>query len=154
MTEIQRFESGMHYILVPTEIVESYVSKGSKRAICDISDQKFHCAFMPKKEGGFFINLGQSICKKLNLKLGMHVNPTFEEDKSEFQFEMPEEFAELLAQDPDADEVFLGLTNGNKRSLIYLISLVKSTDKKIERGLLIAQKLKLGVTQARLILKK
>jgi uncharacterized protein YdeI (YjbR/CyaY-like superfamily) len=84
----------------------------------------------------------------------MHVNPTFEADTSEFHFEMPEEFAEILAQDPDADEVFQGLTDGNKRSLIYLLSLVKSTDKKIERGLLIALKLKLGVTQARLILKK
>ncbi len=153
MNKIQKFDSGMHYIMIDDNLVELYKSKGSKRAICTLNSERFHCAFMPKKEGGYFINLGSGICKKLNLKVGDSIYPTFEEDLSEFQFEMPEEFAEVLAQDPDADTIFQNLSDGNKRSLIYLIGLVKSTDKRIERALKIAEKLKIGITSARLILK-
>jgi uncharacterized protein YdeI (YjbR/CyaY-like superfamily) len=78
---------------------------------------------------------------------------SFKEDDSEFQFEMPEEFLEVLYQDPDADAVFQGLTDGNKRGLIYVITLVKSSEKRIERSLKVAEKLKIGVTSPRLVLK-
>jgi uncharacterized protein YdeI (YjbR/CyaY-like superfamily) len=67
---------------------------------------------------------------------------------------MPEELSEVLCQDPDADAVFQNLTDGNKRGIIYLVTLLKTSDKRIERALIIAEKLKLGVTSPRLILKK
>jgi Bacteriocin-protection, YdeI or OmpD-Associated/Domain of unknown function (DUF1905) len=154
MSEVLKFESGMHYVMVENHIVDAFAIKGSKRAICNIKNTEFHCAFMPKKEGGFFINLGSKLCKELDLKVGSQVELVFKEDKTEFQFEMPEEFDEVLAQDPDADAVFQNLTDGNKRGLIYLVTLVKSSDKRIERALNIAEKLKLGITSPRLIMKK
>jgi uncharacterized protein YdeI (YjbR/CyaY-like superfamily) len=49
--------------------------------------------------------------------------------------------------------VFEDLTDGNKRGLIYVVSSVKSSDKRIERALKIVEKLKIGVTSPRLILK-
>jgi Bacteriocin-protection, YdeI or OmpD-Associated/Domain of unknown function (DUF1905) len=153
MNKIEKFSNGMHYVMVDENIVNSFLTKGSKRAICTIDSENFHCAFMPKKEGGYFINLGSMICKKLNLKEGGSITLSFAEDNSEFQFEMPEEFSEVLYQDPDADAVFQALTDGNKRGLIYVITLVKSSEKRIERALKVAEKLKMGVTSPRLILK-
>ncbi len=153
MNKVQRFDSGMHYTMVEEEIVNSFLTKGSKRALCLIDKTAFHCAFMPKKEGGYFINLGASICKQFSLKEGDEITLTFREDNSEFQFEMPEEFSEVLCQDPDADAVFQGLTDGNKRGLIYVITLVKSSEKRIERALKVAEKLKMGIVSPRLILK-
>jgi hypothetical protein len=150
---IQHFSSGMHYVMVSDEIVNGFLLKNSKRAICTIGGTKFHCAFM-QKEGGYFINIGSKICSALNLKVGSEIELSFEVDNTEFQFEMPEEFAEVLAEDPDADAIFQNLTDGNKRGLIYLVSLVKSSDKRIERALNIAEKLKLGITSPRLIMKK
>jgi hypothetical protein len=153
MNKIEKFSNGMHFVIVDENIVNSFLTKGSKRAICTIDSENFHCAFMPKKEGGYFINLGSAICKKLNLKKGDSLTLSFAEDNSEFQFEMPEEFSEVLYQDPDADAVFQALTDGNKRGLIYVITLVKSSEKRIERALKVAEKLKIGVTSPRLLLK-
>lgn len=153
MNKIEKFSSGMHYVMVDEKIVNSFLAKGSKRALCSVENTTFHCAFMPKKEGGYFINLGTTICKQLRLKEGDEITLSFKEDDSEFQFEMPEEFLEVLYQDPDADAIFQGLTDGNKRGLIYVITLVKSSEKRIERALKVAEKLKMGIISPRLVLK-
>jgi hypothetical protein len=153
MNKLEKFSSGMHYIFINENTVNQFLSKGSKRAICTINNHEFHCAFMPKKEGGYFINIGSKICKELNLKLGDLIEPHFKEDTKDYQFEMPEEFAEVLYQEPDALAIFEGLTDGNKRGLIYLITTVKSSEKRVEKALKIVEKLKLGITSPRLILK-
>ena len=151
--KLDKFDSGMHYVFIEENIVKPFLEKGAKRAICTIENVDFHCAFMPKKEGSFFINIGSKICKQLNLKMGDEVNPTFREDTSEYQFDMPEEFTEVLYQDPDAFVLFEGLTDGNKRGLIYLVTMVKSSEKRIERALKIAEKLKMGITKPQLMMK-
>lgn len=150
---LERFDSGMHFVMLDIETMVFFEEKGSKRAISIIGEQRFHCAFMPKKEGGFFVNIGSKICNALGLKLGHELEISFEEDTTEYQFEMPEEFQAVLDQDPDAQAIFISLTDGNKRGLIYLLSLVKSQDKKIERALRIAEKLKAGVHSPRLVMK-
>jgi uncharacterized protein YdeI (YjbR/CyaY-like superfamily) len=66
---------------------------------------------------------------------------------------MPEELREVLDTDPEAGRVFDSLTEGNKRGLMYLVSQVKSSDKRIERSFIIAAKLKRGITSPREILK-
>jgi uncharacterized protein YdeI (YjbR/CyaY-like superfamily) len=67
---------------------------------------------------------------------------------------MPEELKVVLEMDVEADKLFHKLTEGNQRGLMYLVTLVKSSDKRIERALLIAEKIKVGITAPRLILKK
>jgi Bacteriocin-protection, YdeI or OmpD-Associated/Domain of unknown function (DUF1905) len=153
MNKIEKFSNGMHFVIVDEKVVDSFITKGTKRALCIIENTTFHVAFMPKKEGGYFVNLGSLICKKLNLKEGDEITISFAEDHSELQFEMPEEFLEVLYQDPDADAIFQDLTDGNKRGLIYVITLVKSSEKRIERALKVAEKLKMGITSPRLVLK-
>jgi ABC-type lipoprotein release transport system permease subunit len=136
--------------MVDDRVVNSFAS----RVICVANDSvEFHCAFMPKKEGGYFINIGSAICKKLNVKTGDEISVKFKEDTTEYQFEMPEEFIEVLSQDSDADAIFQSLTDGNKRGLIYLVTAVKSRDKRIERAIKIARNLQAGITSPRLILK-
>jgi hypothetical protein len=154
MTIIQKFDNGMHYALVDAEIVQSFLEKGTKRVLCTINDEILHCAFLPKKDGGHYICIGSKVCKKLKLSIGQDVNLIFSEDNSTYQFEMPEELQEVLDQDPDADAIFQSLTDGNKRGIIYLVTLVKSTEKRIERALHIAAKLHQGITSPRLIMKK
>ncbi len=67
---------------------------------------------------------------------------------------MPEELAEVLRTDPEAEVVFNRLTPGNKRGLMALVNMVKSVDKKIERALLIAEKIRRGVHSPQQIMKK
>lgn len=149
---IEKLTNGMHYMMVNPSIAKKFAAE--KRVVCTIDKFSFHCALMPKKEGGYFIYIGAALMKKLKLKKGMTVKPSFKKDVSVYKFEMPEEFEEVFQSDPEAFAVFKNLTEGNQRSLIYLASLPKSSDKKIERALLIAKKIKHGITAARLILKK
>jgi len=151
---LEKFDSGMHYIMLDKQTVDAFSKNGNKRILCTINDQvEFHCAIMPKKEGGHFINIGSTICKKLKIKEGSKVNAVFLVDNSEYQFEMPEELKEVLNTDPEADKIFHSLTAGNQRGLIYLVTQVKSSDKKIERALKIVERIKNGVTSPRIILK-
>ncbi len=144
----------MHYILLDDKTVAKLTKGGNKRVICTINKtEKLHAAIMPKKDGGHFVIIGSSICKKLKLKVGAEIKVSFVIDKTEYQFDMPEELKEVLDTDEEANKIFHELTPGNQRGLIYLLSLVKSSDKKIERALKIAESIKRGITKQQLVLK-
>jgi uncharacterized protein YdeI (YjbR/CyaY-like superfamily) len=82
------------------------------------------------------------------------VSATFKPDDTEYQFPVPEELAEVLATDPDADKIFQHLTPGNQRGLMHLVNMVKSPDKRVERALLIAKRIKEGITAPARVMKK
>lgn len=144
----------MHYIMLDEKTVKPLTKNGNKRVIAMLNNEvELHCALMPKKEGGYFINIGSTTCKKLKLKEGFKLNVSLTIDTSEYQFEMPAELKEVLATDPAANKVFQNLSEGNKRGLMYLVSQVKSSDKKIERALLIAEKIKAGIVSPRMVMR-
>ncbi len=87
------------------------------------------------------------------MRNGSKVTASFSIDDTTYQFDMPEELNEVLETDPHAKEIFHALTKGNQRGLIYLVSQVKSTGKKIERALKIVSQMKKGITSPKLILK-
>ena len=60
---------------------------------------------------------------------------------------------QVLDTDVEAHRIFHSLTAGNQRGLIYLVSQVKSGDKKVDRALKIVEKIKKGVTSPKIILK-
>ncbi len=152
---LERFGSGMHYLMVDPLTVLEVTKNGNKRVICTLNDQiEVHCAIMPKKEGGHFINVGSAICKKLGIQEGTKVTADFRVDDTEYQFEMPEVLKEVLNSDPEADSIFHSLSEGNQRGLMYLVTQVKSIDKKIERALTIVEKLKTGITSPKMMLKQ
>ncbi len=151
---LEKFDSGMHYIMLDPKTVTALTKSANKRAVCMLNDTlEIHCAIMPKKEGGHFINIGSDICKQLKIKAGSKVKASFKIDKTEYQFDMSEEFKEVLDTDPEADTIFYALTEGNQRGLIYLISQVKSPEKRIERSLKIVEKIKHGIISPKLVLK-
>lgn len=130
-------------------------NRTKKRVICTINGQEeFHCALMRKKAGGFYIYIGKPLLKKLNLSAGDSFEYSLKEDDTQYQFQYPEELKEVLDTDPTAKAIFESLTDGNKRGLMHLVNKLKSMDKRIERSLTIAEKLKLGITSPRLIMKK
>jgi hypothetical protein len=153
-SKISKFASGMHYFLVDKKTIDKFAKTGSRRVICKLNSAvEFHCAFMKKKEGGYFVNVGAGIRSKLGLRAGDTVTATFSFDNSKFQFESPKEFMEVLKTDLKASSIFERLTDGNKRGLIYLVTQVKSVDKRIERSLKIAERLKVGINSPKEILK-
>lgn len=144
----------MHYIILDQETLDQFAKSANNRVLCKINNQiEFHCAIISKKEGGGFIYIGSKIRKELKINAGSKVTAVFKADNSKYQFEMPEELEEVLKTDLDAHTKFHSLTAGNQRSLIYLVMQVKSSEKRIERALKIAEKIKNGITSPREIFK-
>lgn len=145
---IQKFGAGyMHYIELNSKDVKRLTAGGNKRVVCRLNNKlDIHAAIMKTKEGMYFVMIGAKYLKQLQVTINSKVTVALKIDTTELQFNLPEEFAEVLATDSEAKEVFDHLTAGNKRGLIALVNMVKSSDKKIERSLMIAEKLKAGVT--------
>lgn len=146
---------GMYSIVLPHETGQGLMQKFGKRLLCTINGQTtIHSALMPIKSGGYYITIGKTYLKPLNATEGSVISVSFKKDASELQFKMPEELAAVLETDDEANAIFNKLTEGNKRSLAYLVTAVKNADARIKRALLIAEKIKQGITSARMIMSK
>jgi len=153
-SKINKFTNGMHYLPIQEKIATMFLSKGVKRIIWNIKGREsVHSAIQRVKDGGYYVVLGRRTMVELGLKTGMEVEVSVKEDTTEYQFKVPEELMEVFATDEDASKVFESLTDGNKRGLISLVNMVKSSDKRIERSLKIAERLKLGIKSPQKILK-
>lgn len=151
---IQKMGAGyMDYITLDTKTVKRVTAGGNKRVLCTInSTLVIHAAVMKNKEGIYYVMISLANKKKLGVNTGSTINVKIEIDTSELQFHIAEEFAEVMATDQQAEKIFNELSPGNKRGLVALVNMVKSSDKKIERALKIADKLKLGITSPQKIM--
>lgn len=132
-----------HCLAIPPIYAEMFKAEdGSRRVVCRLNDAlTVHSAIMPHGDG-WVVSMNKTNLKKLGLKVGSSVQVSLEKDMSEFGLPMPEEFREVLEQDALAKSYFDGLTAGKKRSLIHLVNGVKNVDKRIERALMITERLK------------
>lgn len=134
---------GWHFLVVEKPIVEKMKFTGkSKRILCSIrGTEPFQCALMPWGEI-FYIMVNKKRRTELGLEVGETVDIEIWMDESKYGMAMPEEFQEVLNQDPEADKLFHSLTEGKMRSLLYYIGTLKDIDKKIEHSLIITEHLK------------
>ncbi len=129
-------------ILVPAKIAKPFLQDNS-RVLCSInSDEAFQGALLPKGDGDFYIILNKERRKKYKVEIGDALSVSLEKDNSKYGLPVPEEFEELLYQDPEGNEVFHSLTMGKQRSLIYIIGKPKSQQKRIEKGIVVLNYLK------------
>lgn len=133
---------GYHF-LVPDEVAEEIVSDNNRRVVCTVEGKlSFHCALMPIGNGGWFIMVNKPNRKKLGLLKGQVVRISLEKDHSEYGLPMPEELGELLLQDDSGSQYFHALTPGKQRSLIYIVSNVKSSEIRLRRAFVVVEHLK------------
>lgn len=125
-----------HILRVPREKVAHFGFKGNlRRVICTINGaETFNCALFPSK-GDYFITLNKNLRTKLGVEVGDAVTVELSRDESKYGMPMPEEFAEVLRQDPEGDRLFNNLSPGNQRLMLKLIVFVKDVDKRIARAL-------------------
>ncbi len=146
--------ASLHYLALEPLLAKALMRNDNKRVLCTINKTiVLHAAILKRKDGLYYIMLGTSLMKQHKWKVGQSLAVVIEIDTANYQFEMPLTLKEVLATDPDAAAIFQQLSAGNQRSLMYLVTIVKSTDKQIERALKIAAQLKLGISSAREILK-
>jgi hypothetical protein len=147
---IGKMPGQMTGVELPAEVSTEWLQTHGKRCLYQLADGAwFHAGLMPNGLGGHFILLSKEARAAACVGLGDTVAVTLAPDTSEFQFPMPEEWAEVLATDPAADVAFRALKPGRQRALIYLIHGVKSPDKRIEKALRLAEYIKLGINDPR-----
>lgn len=130
------------HVRVPEKIAATLASGRSRRISCRLNDcEPFQCALLHFGAGQFVISVNKSMRTKLGLDVGDNVHVSAQRDESTYGLPVPEELAELLAQDKESDKLFHALTRGKQRTLLYIIGSVKDPDKRIHRALTIVRHL-------------
>ena len=144
---------GGHYIPIEEKIALKIHETMGKRVICEANEYRFHCAVQRSNRLGYYIMASKATLKKIQAAAGDEILVKIEKDRTKYQSEMPEELRAVLDTDPEALVIFEGLTPGKKRSIMHLVNSAKQVDTRINRGLKIAENLKLGRTKPQDFLK-
>lgn len=139
----------LRYITIPKVILEKFwkeKEKGSiynQRFIITINNAvKWHAGSVSLGDESAYITLSKERMKKLSVDLFDTVNVTLIRDNSEYGFEVPIEFTEVLRQDTEGKKRFDSLSMGIQRATIYLVIQAKSSEKRIEKSITIIENLK------------
>lgn len=135
--------SGWHFLLVDKKTVAKLGFEDKyKRVVCTMNGmESFQCALLPWGDL-FYIIVNKKKREAAGIVAGDMVNVLLVKDESKYGLPMPEEFREVLDQDPEGDRLFHALTAGMQRSILYLISRPKDIDLRIHRALLIIEHIK------------
>jgi len=133
----------MRHFLVPNDIAHALTSEdGSRRVVCRVNNLiEYQCAIVHVIRGHFGCTVNKAHCKKLGIDTGDSLSVELWADTSTYGLPMADEFAELLAIDEQANRYFHDLTPGKQRTLLHSISLPKSSAKRMERAIAIANHL-------------
>lgn len=145
------FESTIHefkndvygyHIPVPDEINEYFQNNyEDKRVLYSINNSETRPGGIMKTLKYHYILLNRQFIKQNKLHRGQKVIVTVEKDESEYGMPMPEELQAVFDQDEFCKDYFDQLTPGKQRNLIYIVSKIKSPDKRINKALAIAEHL-------------
>ncbi|SKC18478.1 YdeI/OmpD-associated family protein [Dyadobacter psychrophilus] len=153
MEDVVRFEStldrlprkgGEFYMLVPDEVAMQFV-QGRKpaRVRCLLNGKvDFQCAIRPKGGGGFYINIGTPLRQEGKFVLGQKLNAEIRKDESEFGRDVPEELQELLEMDEEGKRLFYESLPSHRRAIIYYVAGAKSVQVRIDRAIMMINRLK------------
>jgi len=144
-TVISKFDDSLwgYHVKVPDEIYASFANEKIKRVLMQFDDSEpLHAGFMPEGNGKYFLMLSKDVMKKLQLALGQAVQVKIVKDTTRYGMPICEEMKELLELDPEGEVLFHKLTPGKIRSLLYMVNKFKSSDKRIEKAVIILEHLK------------
>ena len=134
---------GWHFILVERTIAEKFPFTGkSRRVVCTLNGKVTYQAGLMHYLDDFFISVNKPTRDTLGIEAGDTVDVELKLDDSKYGLPMPDEFREVLDQDPDGDRLFHALTAGKQSSLLYYIGKVKDIDKRIHYALIVVEHLK------------
>lgn len=128
---------------IPDLASKALAEGDDRRVVCTLNEKiTYQCAMLPRGDGSFLITVNKKIRDRLKLKSGSPVDVQLVKDRSEYGLPMPEELAEVLAQDPEGNRLFHALTPGKLRTLLYIAGNVKNSEKRIARAIVIVDHLK------------
>jgi len=144
-TVISKFEDSLwpFHVKVPDNIYQPFAAEKIKRILMQIDDsEKMHAGFISEGNGKYYLKLSKAVLKKLQLAVGQSVEVKIQKDTTRYGMPISEEMKELLELDPEGEVLFHKLTPGKIRSLLHKVNTYKSSDKRIEKSVIILEHLK------------
>ncbi len=133
---------GYTHITVPPEIVKK-VGGYNTRLMCSINgNENIHCGLMSKGDGQGLIIINKKRQKAWDLNFRDEITATIELDTSKYGMQMCEELEALLDQDREGFNTFEKITAGQQRYIIHYVGNVKSSQKRIDRAIMLIENLK------------
>jgi len=142
---ISKFDDSLwpFHVKVPEDIYQSFADQKIKRVLMQINDsEKMHAGFISEGNRKYFLKLSKVVMKKFHLAVDQNVEVKIEKDTTKYGMPISEEMKELLELDPEGEAFFHKLTPGKIRSLLHLVNTFKSSDKRIEKSVIIMEHLK------------
>jgi hypothetical protein len=128
-------QGGYFYLEIEASVINSLPKQKSTRLLCRIDDAaELRCGLNHLGNGNYFIIVASRYLKSLGKKEGDVLQAVIWEDTDPLGAPMPEVLQALLEQDDELNAVFAGMTDGKKRSLIYLISKIKNIDLQVQKA--------------------
>lgn len=132
-----------NHVPIPNDVIDEMKSVGIQRVMCSINDQEpWHAGLSPIGEGEYIIITGKEVLKSNKLSIGDAVAVRLWEDTSKYGMSISSEMEELLKQDEEGSAYFHKLTDGKIRSLLFMVNKIKSSNKRIEKAVIILEHLK------------
>ena len=134
---------GCHFS-VPQLVADAMpVRDQTRRVVCVLNEKtEWQCALVPRGDGSFLITVNKKLQTSLGIKPGSPVRISLRPDDSEYGLPMPEELAELLAQDEEGHRLLHALTPGKLRTLLYIVGQPKTSDLRLHRAIAVVEHLK------------
>lgn len=132
-----------HHCVIPEAICQEYLQQKITRLICTINDEySWHCAILSMGNGTHYILMNKELVKRFGWNLNDEFDVAIQVDESKYGMFCPEEMEALLEQDDDGSAYFHALTPGKQRGLLHIIGKPKSSQKRLEKAVVILEYLK------------
>ncbi|MES2387381.1 MAG: YdeI/OmpD-associated family protein [Bacteroidota bacterium] len=141
---VDRQETNFRYYIIPVpeEVHLAFKEQGISRTVGEVGGVPFRLALISDGEGGSYIITAMALLKKSHTANGDTVSVTIRPDPEPDNYEIPEEFLEVMAQDEQASKIWFSQPLGRQRSIMSYVVTGKSVDTRIKRSLMIAERMK------------
>ena len=105
-----------------------------KRFVVTLNGKHTQHSSIQRVKGTYFIMLSKTKRKEYGIEPGETVDLRIEEDTSKYGMVLPEEWAELMEQDPLVREAFEAQTPGRRRNILFNIAGAKTVETRVRRA--------------------
>jgi hypothetical protein len=127
-------KGGYYFLEVPSEIVQEFSKGKASRLVCNLDDAvALNCGLNHLGNGNYFIIIATRHIKTLKKTPGDIIKATIKESNDSLGVAVPEVLEALLSQDEDLNKIYNQMSDGKKRSLIFLIKNIKNIDLQVQK---------------------
>lgn len=137
--------SAVYYngITVPESVMKKIKKLDNKRFIIRLEDSiEYPGTPVVIAKNSYIVLVNKQRAKQLKLVPHQKVKVQLTPDNSKYGMPLPDEFKEVLSEDPEGEQLLESLTPGKIRNLIHIVAKLKNSDKRIEKSVIILEHLK------------